>query len=58
MRDLAASLGLQLTDLLAEGELSMGDLPPSQSGVFASYRWDIHHEAAGELGRRSSGRAS
>ena len=61
MRDLAAGLGLSLTELLPEGEISMGSLPPS-SLVRASYRWDIHHEepvtSADALGPRTLSRFS
>jgi hypothetical protein len=44
--DLAAASGLRVSDLLAEGEESMGfvPVPPRASAVSASFEWDIHHE--------------
>ena len=56
---LAAGLGRQVSDLIAEGERSMGVLPASptrDADYHASYRWDMHHEApvssAADLGPR------
>jgi hypothetical protein len=45
MAELAARLGMRLEDLLTPGEVAMGSLPPTQMGIHASFRWDIHHEA-------------
>ena len=56
---LAAGLGRQVSDLIAEGESSMGMLPASPMrdvDYSASYRWDMYHErpvsSAADLGRR------
>ena len=52
VRDLAAAAGLDLAALVP----AMGMLPPTESGVFASFAWDVHHENPvsdpEELGRR------
>jgi hypothetical protein len=42
VRDLAAGLGLQVSDLIGDGETSMGSLTASH--VRATYRWDLYHE--------------
>lgn len=53
VRDLAAAAGLELAALVP----ALGMLPPTESGVFASFAWDVHHENPvddpDDLGRRA-----
>jgi hypothetical protein len=44
VRELAASLGLGVDDLLAGGEPSMGSVAAAEPSMSASYAWDVHHE--------------